>query len=107
MNQTTCIAIASLLQELEKNLREQRLWEAKAPCKSALLSQEPFCVDTLHFSQWVQWIFLPRMKVIIAVGGDLPLAPGIAPMAEAGLQAQGVRGQEVIRIFKQFDQLLA
>ncbi|OAJ34344.1 YqcC family protein [Piscirickettsia salmonis] len=107
MNQTTGIAIASVLLELEKTLREQLLWEAETPCKSALSSQEPFCVDTLHFSQWVQWIFLPRMKVLVEAGGNLPLAPNIAPMAEAGLQAQGVRGQEIIRIFKQFDQLLA
>ncbi|WP_258876037.1 YqcC family protein, partial [Pseudomonas aeruginosa] len=28
----------------------------------ALASPEPFCVDTLALEQWLQWIFLPRMK---------------------------------------------
>ncbi|ODN42149.1 YqcC family protein [Piscirickettsia litoralis] len=107
MKQAAYVEIASLLLELEKALRAHSLWEEHAPAESALSSQEPFCVDTLAFSQWVQWIFLPRMKVIVETQGNLPLASNIMPMAEEGLKAQGVNGQEIIQLFKQFDDLVS
>ena len=64
-------ALAEHLLLIERELRVLGWWQEQAPSAEALASQEPFCVDTLTFEQWLQWIFLPRMKQLLEAG-----APG-------------------------------
>jgi uncharacterized protein YqcC (DUF446 family) len=75
----------------------------RAPAE-ALASVEPFSVDTLDFEQWLQWIFLPRMKMILEQDLPLPNASGIQEMAEmvyaesaAVANAQRVRCADQLR----------
>ncbi len=75
-------AIAQQLLLIERELRLLGLWSVDSPAPEALASVEPFCVDTLRFEQWLQWIFLPRMKVIVEADQPLPAASGICAMAE-------------------------
>ncbi|ENM5826917.1 YqcC family protein [Vibrio metoecus] len=58
--------LVKLLDELESTLRAAQLWQATPPTPNALASQEPFAVDTLLPHEWLQWIFLPKMKQAIA-----------------------------------------
>lgn len=75
-------AITQQLLLIERELRLLGLWSVDSPAPEALASVEPFCVDTLRFEQWLQWIFLPRMKVIVEADQPLPAASGICAMAE-------------------------
>ncbi|RFQ09873.1 pseudouridine synthase, partial [Pseudomonas sp. ATCC 13867] len=61
-------AIADQLLLIEREMRAIGLWGEERPSQEALSSQEPFCVDTLALEEWLQWIFLPRMKLIIETG---------------------------------------
>ncbi|WP_066966118.1 YqcC family protein [Microbulbifer sp. Q7] len=74
--------IATLLLELEAELRSLELWEAEPPAPEALASTQPFCVDTLTLPQWLQFVFLPRMSQMVELEHPLPQKCGIAPMAE-------------------------
>ncbi len=61
-------AITQLRQQLEQLARElQRvgLWDSQVPDPKRLASCEPFCVDTLAFEQWLQWIFIPRLQEML------------------------------------------
>jgi uncharacterized protein YqcC (DUF446 family) len=73
----------------------------------ALSSQQPFCVDTLAFEQWLQWIFLPRMKQLLEAGAALPSASGIQPMAEQVYGGQAAKARELIALLGEFDRLIA
>ena len=64
--------VGVLLVELENELRALGWWESQAPAAQALQSQQPFCVDTLEFSQWLQWVFIPRMQSIVLTQQPLP-----------------------------------
>ncbi|WP_417796811.1 YqcC family protein [Stutzerimonas nitrititolerans] len=75
-------ALAEQLLLIERELRVLGMWSATPPTQEALASCEPFCVDTLAFEEWLQWIFLPRMKVILENDEALPAASGILVMAE-------------------------
>ena len=59
------IQVKSLLVDIECELRVLGLWEDEAPSAEALASIEPFAVDTLSFSQWLQFIFVPKLYFII------------------------------------------
>ncbi|MFT3929779.1 MAG: YqcC family protein [Spongiibacteraceae bacterium] len=76
------IQIASLLIDIEAELRRLQQWQRELPSPEALASSEPFCVDTLTFAQWLQFIFLPRMHALVAAGQLPPGKCEIKPMAE-------------------------
>lgn len=76
------IAIASLLIDIEAELRRLRQWQFEPPSAPALASTEPFCVDTLTFVQWLQFVFLPRMHALAAARQLPPGRCEIKPLAE-------------------------
>ncbi len=46
--------IGELLLQLEVEMRHISLWEEVIPNAEDLASEEPFCIDTLELSQWLQ-----------------------------------------------------
>ncbi|WXL26949.1 YqcC family protein [Ectopseudomonas mendocina] len=91
---------------IERELRVQGWWKEESPDEEALASPEPFCVDLMDFDQWLQWIFLPRMKSIIEAGEALPSVSGIKPMAEQVFIEEPSRAAELIRLLGEFDQII-
>lgn len=82
MAMDTRVRLQTLLNNLEQELQQLNWWELHAPSLQALQSQQPFCVDTLNFSQWLQWVFVPRMHAIISTNQPLPGQCAIHAMAE-------------------------
>ncbi|SDI06200.1 Uncharacterized conserved protein YqcC, DUF446 family [Pseudomonas delhiensis] len=99
-------AIADQLLLIERELRALAMWEEQPPSDEALASQEPFCVDTLELEQWLQWIFLPRMKLIIESGADLPHASGIRSIAEVVYANESERMLALFEALGEFDRLI-
>ena len=99
-------ALAEHLLLIERELRVLGWWQEEAPSAEAMASQEPFCVDTLTFEQWLQWIFLPRMKLILESGRDLPQASGIRPMAEMAYRERPVEVRSLLDALGEFDRLI-
>ncbi|MRX27587.1 YqcC family protein [Kangiella sp. HZ709] len=67
---------------IESALKESELWSIQAPSQEAMESTMPFAVDAMPFEQWLQFIFLPRMRQSLA-NGQLPPGPAqIFPIAE-------------------------
>lgn len=99
-------AIADQLLMIERELRAIGLWGDVSPSREALSSQEPFCVDSLALEEWLQWIFLPRMKLIIETGADLPSASGIREIAEEAYAGEGARAQALLEALGAFDRLI-
>ena len=82
MTDTRYIPLGSLLIDIECELRRAGFWCAEPPSAAALASVEPFCVDTLDFHQWLQFVFIPRMREMIETRSPLPSACNISAMAE-------------------------
>lgn len=100
------IAIAEILMDIEKELRELRLWESELPAEEALISEQPFAVDTMVFPQWLQFVFLPRMYILLDEQLPLPGNCGIAPMAEQYFSGLNVNTSRLITHLKKIDTLL-
>ncbi|MEW6461339.1 MAG: YqcC family protein [Pseudomonadota bacterium] len=99
-------ALAEHLLLIERELRVLGWWQEQAPSDAALASQEPFCVDTLTFEQWLQWIFLPRMKQLLEADAALPSVSGIQPMAEMVYREQSGVARRLLELLGEFDRLL-
>ena len=98
--------LADLLIELEKELRLMQLWEMQSPAPEALASVEPFAVDQLSFNQWLQFVFLPRMNLMIETESPLPASCSIAPMAEECFKAESINGAAMVAHLAAIDGLL-
>ena len=98
--------IADVLLEVEASLRIHGKWDEDKPDANALNSQIPFCMDTLSFEQWLQWIFLPRMKDTIEETKPLPAKSGIFEYAEECLHKNDPSTTNLLKLLKRFDDLI-
>ena len=46
-------------------LQKIALWQTSPPNPDAFLSEQPFALDTMQAHEWLQWIFIPRMRALI------------------------------------------
>ncbi|MBC9249568.1 pseudouridine synthase [Pseudomonas alcaligenes] len=99
-------ALADQLLLIERELRLLGLWSPQAPAAEALASREPFCVDTLPFEAWLQWLLLPRMKSLLESGGSLPTASGLLPMAEEVYKGRLGEVRALLAALGEFDRLI-
>lgn len=100
------LSLADQLLLIERELRRLGMWTVQAPSASALASTQPFCIDTLPLEQWLQWIFLPRMKLILESADALPRVSGILPMAELAYQGRGPSVAGLLQAIESFDRLI-
>lgn len=80
--------LAVLLIDVEAQLRQLGLWQQESPSPQALASTQPFCIDTLSFVQWLQFVFLPRMASLLQNQQALPSECDIAPLAREYFKGQ-------------------
>lgn len=98
-------ALADALLALETELRDLGLWSGERPELAQLNSLAPFCVDTLGFEQWLQWVFIPRMVVMVNQQNSLPAECNVHPMAEEVFSHLGRRKQGLLMTIKEVDRL--
>ena len=98
--------LADLLLNIEAELRRLGLWDTNPPEPQALRSTQPFCFDTLTLGQWLQWIFLPRMKRLLEEGGELPGKSEILPLAEEAFRDFAPECRTLLKYIGEFDALI-
>ncbi len=100
-------AVAAALAELEAEMRSLALWEAVAPAAEAFESTVPFCHDTMEFHQWLQWVFVARLRALLDAGAPLPSGSAVAPLAELTWENSGRRDiVHLIALLARIDGLL-
>lgn len=77
--------VRQLLLELEQAMKQHQLWEATPPSDDALSNPDPFCVNTLTPSQWLQWVFVPKMHALLDAEAALPRNFAITPYLEEAI----------------------
>ena len=99
--------VAEILIDIEAQLRQLGQWNKVHPSAEALSSDLPFCVDTLTFPQWLQFVFLPTLSAMLEKGRTLPGRCAIAPMAEEYFRGTGLRSSELVVALVRIDELLS
>ena len=98
--------IREALLAIEAELRFLSLWASEPPPAEDILSERPFCCDTLDFPQWLQWVLLPRMWNIVEQAGPYPARCGIYNYAEEWASHQGADSLALLSLIKSFDALI-
>lgn len=93
--------IIDILELINQEMILLDLWQSTLPSKEALASEEPFCCDTLTFTQWLEFILLPKMSMLLDSDLPLPSEFEILPMAEQSLDQ--TKHQQLIALISQLD----
>jgi uncharacterized protein YqcC (DUF446 family) len=100
--------IESVLQSLQQAMSNMGHWSNVAISTEALASQQPFCLDTMSFNQWLQFVCIPNMQALIDAKQVLPRlarGQGIEPMASE-FYKKTAADQRMIALIRQLDDLL-
>lgn len=100
-------ALTALLLELKQQMQHLSLWQTQSPSAEALASTQPFCLDTLAFEQWLQFIFIARIEFLIDNGDKLPTQISLCPMAEEAFSQMGDEVADLINGLADIDELLS
>lgn len=93
---------------LEKELINLGWWQSISdkPNAEALASMEPFCIDTLTFTQWLQWVYIPKMHAYMNQTGQLPNKSSLLPIAEEAWKNTTVDTTRLMEIITILDTII-
>lgn len=99
--------VIELLDGIQTAMQRASMWQTQAPDSEKLASTAPFCIDTLSFLEWLQWIYVARLRALIEANGRLPKGANVLPYAEESLRVSGERVPGLLALIEQLDAELA
>jgi uncharacterized protein YqcC (DUF446 family) len=98
------VQIDTLLANLEDAMKGALLWTPRSPSAWAMQSTSPFACDRMPLEQWLQFIFIPKIRLLIVQGAPLPNKISLHPM---GQEMFNEKALEVLVILLKIDQCLS
>ncbi|WP_224371038.1 YqcC family protein [Hyalangium versicolor] len=97
---------AQKIAAIEAEMKAIGVWSAEPLPESAYRFQRAFAADTMSFTQWLQFILIPRVRTIIEQGEDFPQGSNIG--AQATREFAGYdRAARLTTLVSEFDALFA
>lgn len=100
--------ISQNLQNVEDALKKLELWaldEEGRPDDEAFLSSIPFCLDTMEFHQWLQFVLLPKMRELLQTPSSLPKKMAIHAAAEEYYRGKWREYRSLLNALRKLDAL--
>jgi uncharacterized protein YqcC (DUF446 family) len=96
--------VAAKLDEIEEEMKRIGLWQEKPLAPEQYNFTSAFAMDTMSYDQWLQFIFVPRVRGTISASGKFP--------ASSSVGAQAVRefdtvpnAARLVTLLSEFDRL--
>jgi uncharacterized protein YqcC (DUF446 family) len=99
--------VSVLLLKIRTEMEALELWQSSPPSAQALASTQPFCIDTLHFTEWLQWLLIPRLQEMIRQELPLPQSSQIQPMAEEVFKQMQADTDALLALINRLDETLS
>jgi uncharacterized protein YqcC (DUF446 family) len=96
--------VTEAIDRVEADLKHIGYWRNEPLPPEMYQFTQAFAMDTMPFSCWLQFIFIPRVRSIIDVGGEFPASSMVA--AQAVREFDGAaEADELISALSDFDAL--
>ena len=104
MTENLYARVARSLDEIEAEIKRIGYWSAEPLPKAAYQFKAAFAMDTMTFVQWLQFVFIPRVRDILAKQGTFPSQSlvGVQAMREFDGDEDASR---LVSLLSQFDEL--
>ncbi len=101
--------VAAKVDAIEAEMKRIGMWQAEALPAEKLEFQRAFGGDTMAFEQWLQFVFIVRVREIIAARGRFPSGSQVADQAFREWKMWGERGEVdgLLELLREFDALFA
>ena len=63
---------AEKLAAIEEEMKTIGVWSQEPLPETAYAFKRAFAADTMAFTQWIQFVLIPRVRSILEQGGDFP-----------------------------------
>lgn len=99
--------VVSKIDEIEAEMRRMGVWQSRPLTPEQMDFKQPFGMDLLTLEQWLQFIFIPRVREIVATRGEFPSGSQVADHAFREWVMWGSRddAEPLIQLLRQFDSL--
>jgi uncharacterized protein YqcC (DUF446 family) len=97
--------VRNRIAEIQRAMRELGLWQSGSLPPDAFQFELPFAVDRMTFPQWLQFVFVPRVKSIVEARGDFPTQSSVGTQAVRELD--GIPGGDrLVELLCDFDRFI-
>jgi len=97
-------AVASQTDRIEAEMRRVGLWQETPLPDEAYEFEKAFGMDTMTFTQWLQFVFVPRVRELVDSEGEFPSSSQVGVQAFRELDGQPEANGLVI-LLSEFDAL--
>ncbi len=97
--------VASKIDVIEAELRRIGYWQAAALQPEQYDFRAAFGADTMAFHQWLQFIFIPNVRAIIAQRGAFPAVSQVGGYAVREFDTAGDEVAQLTTLLTEFDRL--
>jgi uncharacterized protein YqcC (DUF446 family) len=95
---------AQKISEIEAEMKRIGYWSPDPLPEEAYDFQQAFAMDTMAFSQWLQFVFIPRVREIIEEHGTFPSNSMVAAQAVREFDGDWDASQ-LLSLLSEFDDL--
>jgi uncharacterized protein YqcC (DUF446 family) len=97
--------VRTKIEEIEKEMKDRGLWQSTPLPAEAYSFTRAFAGDTMAYSQWLQFIFIPRVHEVLSGNGDLPSTSSVG--AQAVREFDGYdEAAELVTLLAEFDEII-
>lgn len=97
--------VAAKISEIEAEMKRVGLWQEKPLDPEQYNFTRAFAMDTMSFDQWLQFIFIPRVKQIIETRGEFPPSSMVAAQAVREFDGSTFETDRLQSLLSEFDRL--
>jgi uncharacterized protein YqcC (DUF446 family) len=98
-------AVKERIDEIEAEMKRCGCWQEKPLPPEAYRFHQAFAIDTMPFTSWLQFIFIPRVRQIIESGGQFPTTSQVGVQAVREFDSVD-EASDLVGMLIEFDQLI-
>ena len=96
--------VATHLDAIEAEMKRAGVWQSEPLAPEKMAFQQAFGMDTMAFTEWLQFVFLPRARSLLPTHGPWPTSSMVAVQATREFDGWGEGGPLLDRL-RAFDAL--
>jgi len=96
--------IKTKIEQIENEMKRIKLWQEEPLPPEQYDFRQAFAMDTMAFSQWLQFIFIPRVQQLVESKGPFPSESNVGVQALREMDGF-YEANELVRMLSEFDQL--
>lgn len=97
-------AVNKKIAEIEAEMKRINMWDNTPLPLEKFNFTQAFGMDTMAFSQWIQFILIPRVRQILETKGEFPNGSMVAVQAMREFDGYDEAGK-LLSLLREFDEL--